>query len=109
MPYFRRAIIVVAVLCMLPMAAVILSAVLATLFGCELKDSGVEACAVLGVDFSGLLSALFTTGWMALLTLPLLIGVLASWGLAEAMGRWRRRRKERQASRADSDGGDAGA
>lgn len=107
MPYFRRAIIAIAALCMLPMAAVILSAVLAALLGCELKDSGIKACTVLGVEFSGLLSTLFTAGWMALLTLPLLMGILVFWGLAEAMGRWRRLRKERKQALADS--GDAGA
>lgn len=100
MTNLRRAMIAVAALCMLPMAAVLVSAVLAALLNCELNEGGATACIVLGVDFGGFLSGLFTLGWMALLTLPLLMGVLVLWGAIEAISVWRRRRMARKAERA---------
>ncbi len=99
MSNFRRAMIAVAALCMLPLAAVLVSAVLAALLGCELNESGTNTCYVLGLDAGGFLSGLFTLGWMALLTLPLLMGVLVLWGGIEGLGLWRRRRSARKAER----------
>ena len=64
MTNLRRAMIAVAALCMLPMAAVLVSAVLAALLSCELNEGGTTACIVLGADFGGFLSGLsHSAGW----------------------------------------------
>lgn len=94
---FRRAIWGLIGLCGLPLLAVLVSTTLAAVLGCELSEAGPQACRVIGVDWGGLLSTLFTLGWMALVTLPLLALVIAVWGFVEGMVRWRQRRRARKA------------
>lgn len=98
----RRAILAVSIFCLLPLAAVAVSAVFAAVFGCELSEAGTSACVVLGLDVSGFLQTLFVTGWMGLVTLPILMGVLALWLLVEGIASWRRRRRMRRADRAEA-------
>ncbi|MEQ1717195.1 MAG: hypothetical protein ABL907_14635 [Hyphomicrobium sp.] len=93
----RRIIAVLAGLCLLPFAGVLFSALLAALLGCELNEGGTETCSVLGLDVGGVLSSLFVMGWMALITLPLLMGLLAVWAFLEGGVFWRRRRRDRKA------------
>lgn len=93
--YIRRAVLAAAVLCLLPLAVSLFSILLAGIFGCELNEAGSEACLVLGLDFGGFLSGLFVMGWMALITLPLLLAILALWALYEGGSLWRGRRRLR--------------
>lgn len=93
----RRAFITAIGLCLLPLAGVLLSTLIAGVLGCELSEGAVEPCSLLGLDIGGLLSSLFFTGWFALFTLPLIAVILALWALLEGGIHWRRRRSERKA------------
>ena len=57
-------------ICLLPVAGVLISTAIAELAGCRLDEAGSYPCLVLGHDLGGLLSTLFVSGWFALLTLP---------------------------------------
>lgn len=92
----RRVFIAGAVICLLPLAAVILAALLAGLLGCELNEGVQQACYVFGLDLGGVLSGMFVMGWLALLTLPLLAGLLGLWALLEGGVFWRQRRHQRK-------------
>ncbi len=98
MRLLRRIFIVLAVLCLLPRASVLASATIAALAGCELNEASTSVCSIAGVDIGGLLSAMFVMGWMALITLPMLLGVLVAWALVEGWVRWRARRRARKAT-----------
>jgi len=95
--YIRRAVVLAAALCLLPMAVSLFSILLAGILGCELNEAGSETCLVLGLDFGGFLSGLFVMGWMALFTLPLLLAILVIWALYEGGSLWRSRRRTRNA------------
>lgn len=98
MRLLRRIFIVLAVLCLLPLASVLASATIAALAGCELNEASTSVCSIAGVDIGGLLSAMFVMGWMALITLPMLLGLLVAWALVEGWVRWRTRRRARKAT-----------
>ncbi len=102
MNFSRRTFIVLTGLCLLPLAAVIISAALAALMGCELNEGAANVCNVAGIDFGGFLSSLFVMGWLALITLPLLMCILALWALVEWGAWWRKKRRDRKAA-IDSD------
>jgi hypothetical protein len=98
MYFSRRTFVVLAGLCLLPLAAVIVSAALAGLLGCELNEGVTNVCTIAGIDVGGFLSGLFVTGWLALITLPLLMCILALWALVEWGSWWRKRRRDRKAA-----------
>lgn len=98
MRHVRTIIAILAGLCLLPFAGVLVSAMLAALFGCELNEGGPQACMVLGLDLGGVLSSMFVMGWMALITLPLLMGLLVLWAVVEGGVFWRKRRRDRKAA-----------
>lgn len=97
MYFSRRTFVVLIGLCLIPLAAVMVSAALAALMGCELNEGVTNVCNIAGVDIGGLLSGLFVTGWLALITLPLLMCILALWALVEWGAWWRKRRRDRKA------------
>lgn len=83
------------VFALLPVAAVLLASLLATIAGCNVNEGGAEACSLLGLDIGGLLYMLFVSGWFALITLPIgvpavLVG-LVLYGIAKVT-LWRRNR-----------------
>jgi len=92
------AVILIAV-CLLPLAALMASALLAGMFGCELSEAATASCVIAGLDVGPGLSALFVGGWMALFTIPLLAAVLGVWATFEAVGVWRKRRRARRDAR----------
>lgn len=96
----RRVIIWLAGLSLLPMAAILLTAVLAAGLGCEVIDDAPTQCLVLGADAGGLLSGLLSVGSLVHLTIPLLMFVIAAWAVVEALSWARQRRKTRRALRA---------
>jgi hypothetical protein len=98
MRLLRRIFIVLAVLCLLPLASVLASATIAALAGCELNEASTSVCSIAGLDIGGLLSVMFVMGWMALITLPMLLGLLIAWALVEGWVRWRARRRARKAT-----------
>jgi hypothetical protein len=97
MRHLRRFFVALSVLCLLPLASVLVSATIAALAGCELNEASTSVCSIAGVDIGGVLSAMFVLGWTALVSLPVLLGVLILWGLVEAWTRWSARRKARKA------------
>lgn len=97
MYFSRRTFVVLAGLCLLPLVAVIVSAALAGLFGCELNEGVTNVCIVAGFDAGGFLSGLFVAGWLALITLPLLMCIIALWALVEWGSWWHKRRRDRKA------------
>lgn len=100
MYFSRRTVVVLAGLCLLPLVSVLVSAALAGLLGCELNEGVTNVCKVAGIDVGGFLSGLFVTGWLALITLPLLMCILALWALVEWGSWWRKRRRDRKAESA---------
>lgn len=96
----RKTFAVLIGLCLLPLAAVMFGAALAALVGCELNEGVTNVCNVAGIDIGGLLSGLFVMGWLALITLPLLMGVLVLWALVEWGSLWRKKRRDRKSEAA---------
>lgn len=80
----------------IPIAAVALSSVLASAWGCTVNESGTTPCLVGGRDAGPLLSDLFVSGWWMLISLPVGGALLLGWFLwrrppsAPAPGRRRR-------------------
>ena len=99
MRFLRRVIAILAVLSLIPMAALMVGAALAGLLGCEVNEGGPVPCLLGGVDIGPFLSGLVVTGWFELIILPVLMGVLALWGAAEGLHLWRKRRRARRALR----------
>ncbi len=100
MYFSRRTFVVLIGFCLLPLAAVIVSAALAALMGCELNEGVTNVCNVAGIDIGGFLSGLFVMGWLALITLPLLMCVLALWALVEWGSWWRKKRRDHKSEAA---------
>lgn len=98
MRLLRRIFVVLAALCLLPLASVLASATIAALAGCELNEASTSVCSIAGLDIGGVLSTMFVMGWMALITLPMLLGLLIVWALVEGWVRWRTRRRARKAA-----------
>jgi hypothetical protein len=98
MYFSRRTFAVLIGLCLLPLGAVLLSAALAALFGCELNEGVTNVCSIAGLDVGGFLSGLFVMGWLALITLPLLMCILALWALVEWGSWWRKKRRDRKSA-----------
>lgn len=61
---------------LLPFVAVSLAIAIASLCGTELSAAGAQPCIILGRDISGVLYAMFMSGWLVLFT-----GGVAVWGL----------------------------
>jgi hypothetical protein len=99
MRLIRRLVAVLAALALLPMAALMFGAALAGLLGCEVNEGGAVPCVVAGADFGPFLSGLVTVGWLELIILPALMGVLALWGVAEGIHVARQRRRQRRTQR----------
>ena len=95
----RRAMIAISAIALLPLAFVLLTIVLSTLLGCDVDESGTGSCVAFGRDWGELLSVLFSTGWLSLLTIPLLMGVYLVWGVIEGLVWWRGRRQLRRRNR----------
>lgn len=92
----RRVFLALAALCLLPLAGALLSAIIAGVAGCELSESGPQACEVLGVDIGGFLATLFVSGWLAMVSIPALMELIVLWGLIEGGVIWRKRRRARK-------------
>ena len=97
MHFTRRTMLTLIGVCMLPLAALVVSAALAGLLGCELNEGGAQPCVIAGLNLGGFLSGLFVSGWLALITLPLLMCVLALWAFVEWGSWWHKRRRDRKA------------
>ncbi len=95
----RRILFVFAALALLPLLGIFVTALLAWATGCEVSESGAAPCIVFDTDIGGLLSAMLTAGWFALLTIPLLMLLVGLWSLVEAYVWGRQRRRTRRADK----------
>ena len=95
----RRVLGFLAALALLPLLGIFLTAILAGALGCEVNEGGPTPCQVMNTDIGGLLSGMLTTGWLALITIPLLMVLLGLWSLIEAYAWGRQKRKARRANR----------
>lgn len=95
----RRIIIILGSLALIPMAIMMLGALLAGVLGCDVNDAGPMPCIVAGFDIGPVLSGLLVTGWLELIILPALMGALALWGVVEILHLGRKRRRHRRATR----------
>ncbi len=80
--WMRRSAIglgVVTAICLLPVAAVLLSLGLARLGHCTLNEAAVHPCVIAGRDIGSFLAALFVLGWLMLITGPILNLALTAW------------------------------
>lgn len=92
----RRTMALLAALALLPLFAVLLTATVAGIVGCEVNEGGAVPCIVFGTDIGGILSGLMITGWFSLLTIPALMTLAGLWALLEAYSWNRRRRKAKR-------------
>lgn len=92
----RRLMVVVSALAMLPFLMILLTVMLAALFGCDVNEGGPQTCVAFGADWGGVLSGLLAGGWLGLLTIPFLMGIFLIWLVIEG---YVFRRKRRKASR----------
>lgn len=95
----RRFMAILAGIALLPLLAILVTATVAGVLGCEVNEGGPTPCVVYGTDIGGFLSSLMVTGWFGLMTIPLLMVLVAVWALLEAYVWGRQRRKARRASR----------
>ncbi len=70
---------IVSALCLLPVAAVLLSIGLAQLGGCTLNEAAVHPCIIAGHDLGHFLYSLSIFVWLMLITGPILMLALAAW------------------------------
>ncbi len=99
MRIIRRLMTVLAGIALLPLLAILVTAAIAGVAGCEVNEGGPMPCVVYGTDIGGSLSSLMVTGWFGLMTIPLLMLLVAVWALLEAYVWNRQSRKLRRAAR----------
>jgi ABC-type Fe3+ transport system permease subunit len=87
MRLFRIAISVAMAFCLLPLAAVILSALIAGYAGCQLDEGGAHPCVIGGHDYGETLVTMFVSGWFALITVPILMVLVPVWIARELLHR----------------------
>jgi hypothetical protein len=93
----HKAIAVFAVaLGLAPIAAVAVAAMIAGVAGCDVNESAPLPCEIFGADIGGVLYALVTAGWLALITIPALMIASIAWLSLEAIVRIARRFKDRR-------------
>lgn len=97
----KWSLIFASVLAIGPLLLILFTAMLATLFGCELNDAATQACYVFGGDAGPFLSGLFSIGSLGMVIIPILLALVPFWLLIEAVLWWRARRRERRASASD--------
>lgn len=80
---FRLVMAGLCLLCVAPILSVIASSAIADAYGCRLNEAGPNPCLVGGTDIGETLSFMFVSGWFALLTLPMLLGLAVLWLVVE--------------------------
>jgi TRAP-type C4-dicarboxylate transport system permease small subunit len=88
-----RIILVLAILvCLLPLASVVLAGWIANANGCTLHEGFANSCVIGGVDWGETLYGMEVMGWLMLATLPIAVILIAAWVIAEIVNAVRRRR-----------------
>lgn len=83
-------------LAMLPMALILLTAALAAVTGCEVNEAAPQPCQVFGLDIGGTLMGLLSSGWLGLITIPVVMFLVCVWLVLESVSTYRRRRRDRR-------------
>lgn len=92
MRWFRIAVGLSVVVCLLPIASVIAAGLIAATYGCRLHEGFANPCVVAGYDLGVTLYTMAVAGWFGLMTLPFVLPIIAFWILVEIGYRVMRRR-----------------
>ena len=90
MKTFRRIMLVLIGLCVLPLVCTVAAELIAGVAGCEFDLVARQPCLVAGYDIGGALYVLAMQGYALFFTVPALILFAAVWAIAELV-RWGRR------------------
>jgi len=90
MKNFRRVMLVLVGLCVLPLACMIAAELVAGIAGCELDLVARRPCPIAGYDIGGALYVIAMQGYALFFTVPALILLVTVWAIAELV-RWGRR------------------
>jgi hypothetical protein len=93
MRFFRRAVLLLISLCLLPPLALLMASLLARWAGCDLDRDVQVTCNVLGGDYGDILYSIAHFGWYAIETLPILATLLVGWIVIEIVRTLGRPRK----------------
>ena len=93
MHHVRRLVVIAAVVLLIPLVVAILGAALAGVLGCQVSEAGPTACFIGGYDWGELLMNMVMMGWLALISMPILMVVLGLWFASESWSHVRRRRR----------------
>jgi hypothetical protein len=97
MRIFRLLTVVLALICLLPLASVALSSLIAGSAGCQLNEAGVHPCVINGRDYGEVVYAMFVSGWFALVTVPALVVIVLIWAVGEISHTiWKMRNREQK-------------
>jgi hypothetical protein len=80
---------VLTVLMAVPLLNVVIAGTIATQMGCRLDEAGTYPCIVLGIDIGPLLAVMSVSGWLMLVTLPVLAFLLPVWCIIGIRALWR--------------------
>jgi hypothetical protein len=87
----RTSLVVLTVLMAVPLLNVIIAGTIATQMGCRVDEAGIYPCIVFGMDIGPLLAVMGVSGWLMLVTLPILALLLPVWLIIGIRVLWRRR------------------
>ena len=93
MHHVRRLVVVAAVVLLIPLVVAILGAAMAGVLGCQVSEAGPTPCFVAGFDWGNLLLNMVMMGWLALVSVPILMVILGLWAATESWSHVRRRRR----------------
>ena len=79
MEAFRQTAALVILVCLLPLASVMLSSAIAKWLGCTVSGAGPQPCMCYGVDIGGALYTMGGLGYLMMLTLPAAGLVATGW------------------------------
>ena len=93
MRFFRKVVLLLILLCLVPPLALAIATFLARWAGCGLDRDVQVTCNVLGGDYGDILYAINHFGWHAIETLPTLATLLVGWIVIEIVRSLGRSRK----------------
>lgn len=77
--------------CMLPLAGVLVTSVVANSLGCRVDEGSVHPCYLAGVSIGGALYTLGVMGWLMIAALPIAAFLVLGWIVIEIVQFARRR------------------
>lgn len=92
MKLFRLAVLAGLLVCLAPLASLVVAGSIASHYGCTLHEGFANPCVIGGVDRGQTLYTMAMMGWMMLFTMPLGAALLALWVIVEVVRFVRARR-----------------